>query len=188
MPGPSVSPTSTLVDWSDGVYNYVLNRIAAINPARQFSGIVQARAWPVDQATPESFYLLLGNEAPLRTPGHTPISAPTYSEKIQWAWQIIGNDIPQNALQRNRGDRYRINFTMQQELLQGLWPFFFEKKQYSLDASSGSPVVVATSYFPKEMLWVKEPVFTDRMDRVSGILFGYGALEVTGIGPTFPNP
>jgi hypothetical protein len=185
MGGPSVSPLSTLVDWSDGVYNYVLNRIATINPDRVFSGIVQARSWPIERAVPESFYLLLGNETPLKG---MPISAPGYSEKIQWAWQIIGTDIPQNALQRNRGDRYRINFTMQQELTQGMWPFFCEKLQYTLDASSGSPVLVPTSYFPKEMIWYKKPIFTDRFDKTSGILFCYGVSEVTGFGPTIPNP
>lgn len=186
MPGPSVSPSSTLVDWSDSLYNYVIGRILAINPTRKFSGIVQARSWPIDRADPESFYLLLGNSSPLRTQVHTPVSAPTYSEKIQWAWQIIGTDIPQNALQRNRGDRYRTNFTMTQEILHGMYPFFCEKLQYNVSDVNGSPVLTGTSYVPKEMLWFKEPVFTDRFDKTSGILFGYGASEVTGFGPTFP--
>lgn len=186
MAGPSVSPTSTMIDWSDSHYNYVLQRILAVNPTRKFSGIVQARSWPIEKADPESFYLLLGNNAPLK--GKIPISAPAYSEKVQWAWQIIGNDIPANALQRNRGDRYRTNFTMAQELVHGMWPFFCEKLQFAISDVAGSPVLTATSYVPKEMLWFKEPVFTDRFDKSSGILFGYGASEVTGFGPTIPNP
>jgi hypothetical protein len=186
MGSPSVSPTSSMVDWSDGHYQYVKQRVLAINPDRVFSGIVQARSWPIEQATPESFYLLLGNNAPLK--GDNPWSAKAYSEKVQWAWQILGTDIASNAIQRNRGDRYRTNFTMCQELLQGMFPGYCEKLQYSLEEVNGSPVLVGTSYVPKEMLWFRPPVYTDRFERSSGILFGYAASEITGFGPTMPNP
>lgn len=186
MSGPSTSPTSTMVDWADSHYQYVKKRVLAINPTRVFSGIVQARSWPLEQAVPESFYLLLGNNAPLR--GENSWSGPAYSEKIQWAWQIIGTDILSNSQMRNRGDRYRTNFTMVQELLQGMAFGFCEKQQYSISEVNGSPVLVATSYMPKESIWWKQPVFTDRFERISGILFGYAASEVTGYGPTILNP
>lgn len=186
MGAPSTSPSCSMVDWADSHYQYVKQRVLAINPNRVFSGIVQSRSWPIEQAVPESFYLLLGNNSPLR--GENSWSAPGYSEKVQWAWQIIGTDIPANALMQNRGDRYRTNFTMVQELLQGMAFGFCEKLQYSVSDVNGSPVLVVTSYVPKESIWWKKPVFTDRFDRTSGILFGYAASEVTGYSPTIPNP
>lgn len=182
MGSPSVSPTSTLVDFSDSHYQHVKQRILAINSTRLFGGIVEARDWPLKETLPNAFYMLTNLLDPVKTavPGENSWSAPTYGMRIQWAWTIIGTDIPAGALASNRGDRYRVNFQMVQEMLHGFFPGFCEKCQYSLNGTE----LVATSYMPKEMVWFTMPQVTDRIDTSTGVLFGAASTMLTGFTPT----
>lgn len=185
MESPSMSPTSSMVDWSDSLYQYVRARILKVNPQRKFGGIVEARDWPLKEPKQDAFYLLTTTLSPNRGqgPGSNSWTAPLYGEQIQWAWCVIGNDIAPDALASNRGDRYRKNFSMIQELLQGHFPGFCEKLQYSMDGTT----LVATSYAPKEFIWFTKPAFSDRIERSSGILFGSASSVITGFSPTIAN-
>ena len=184
MGSPSISPFSTMVDWSDSHYQYVKKRIKAVNPFRLFGGIVEAQDWPLKEAQIGAFYMLTTTLEPTRPsdgPGSNSWSSSLYGERIQWAWQIIGDDIASNALASNRGNRYRLNGKMIQELLHGHYPGFGEKQQWTMDNTG---LLQATSYVPKEMLWWTKPRFSDRIDKASGILFGSALTIISGFSPS----
>lgn len=169
---------SNLVDWSDSFYNYVKQRILTKNPDRVFSGIVEARDWPVKEAVPESLYMLTTTMDPKRMPGSW--SAPIYSERIQWVWQIRGVDQAQGVQIGNRGDRYRKHFQICQELMYGVFPGYCEKLSYSLDENNQ---LQGTSYIPTESIWFTMPTFSDRVEQSSGIMFGSAVLTISGFPP-----
>ncbi len=149
------------------------------------SGIVPASDWPSKEIIQEAFYLITSTLDPNRGqgPGTNSWSSPLYGEQIQWAWPIIGDDIAANALAANRGDRYRKHFVMMQELLQGFFPGFCEKQEYSMNGT----VLVATSYVPKEMVWFSKPRFSERIEKTSGILFGSAVSVITSFAPTISS-
>jgi hypothetical protein len=171
-----------MVDWSDSIYQYVKQRILAINPQREFGGIVEARDWPLKEPKLEAFYLITTTLDPNRGqgPGTNSWSSPLYGERIQWAWSIIGTDIAPDALATNRGDRYRTHFSMIQEILHGNYPGYCEKKQYSIV----NGVLASISYMPKEFIWFTKPQFSDRIERSTGILFGSAISTISGFSPT----
>lgn len=181
MGSPSVSITSNMVDFTDSHYNYVRTRILAVNKERKFGGIVEARDWPLKETIPGAYYFLINSAPPNKGqgPGTNSWSSPLYGIQVQWAWTIIGTDIPQNSLMSNRGDRYRKNFAMIQEILQGFYPGFSEKLQFSMNGLE----LVSTSYIPKEMVWWTKPRFTDRIDLNTGILFGSAIATLTAFSP-----
>lgn len=183
MGGPSTSPTSTMVDWSDSHYKYVKTRIQVINPARVFSGIFDAVDWPPKELVPETYYFILGGLDSNRGqgPGTNPWSAPIYGLEVSWAWSVIGTDIPSNELMANRSDRYRKNFQMIQEILQGIYPGFCEMFQYSPNPTGGP--AIGTPYTPAEYILQKKPRFSTRIERSTGILFGSASLTITGLSP-----
>jgi hypothetical protein len=171
-----------MVDWSDSLYQYVKARIEAINPTRVFSGIVEAADWPPKELKDQTYYLVINSLDPNRGqgPGTNSWTAPLYGEIAQWTWPIIGTDIAADTLATNRGDRYRINFQMIQELLQGHYPGFCQKFQYSMNGT----LLIATPYVPAETIWFTKPRFSTRIERTTGILFGSAAVTITGFSPT----
>lgn len=182
MGGPSISIASSMVDFSDSHYQYVKHRILIVNPTRVFGGIVNARDWPLQETIPEAFYMLTTTLDPNRGqgPGTNSWSSPLYGEHLQWAWTLLGDDIAKNQLATNRGDRYRKQFAMIQEITHGMFPGFCEKLKYST-ASASDATLVGTSYVPKEMIWFTKPRFSDRI--TSGILFGSAVTVLTSFAP-----
>jgi hypothetical protein len=188
---PSTSPIDSMVDFSDSHYQYVKQRILAINPTRVFGGIINARDWPPKQAIPEAFYMLTTTLDPVKghgisSRGHgvgtNSWSAPLYEEAIQWAWQLIGDDISADSASANRSKRYRTNFTMIQEMLQGMYPGFCEKFKYSPDPDNVG-ALLATPYIPREMVWFPKPRFSDRIEQQTGILFGSAVTTLSSFSP-----
>jgi hypothetical protein len=179
---PAISPIATMADWTDSLYQYVKKRIHAVNPNRKFGGIVEAIDWPLKKAQLEAFYFIKTTADPNRGQGVGTNSwfSPLYGMRVQWAWQIIGDNIQPQAQEANRKDRYRINATMQQELLTGMFPGFCEKQNWNIQPDGS---VTATSYIPTEMIWFSKPNFGDRIDRGSGILFSSAASIVTSFAP-----
>lgn len=182
MGSPSISPIDSMVDWPDSHYQYVKNRILLINPNRKFGGIATASDWPSAEMIPEALYMILSTENPNRGdgPGTNPWSSPFYGMPIQWVWSIIGTDIPGTSAAANRGDRYRKTFVQMQEMVQGMYPGFCEKFNYSPNGTT----LIATPYAPKEMIWFTKPRFSERIERTTGILFGSATTTITGIAPS----
>lgn len=181
MGSPAISPTSTFADWTDSHYQYVKTRILAINPTRIFSGIVDASDWPSLQIVPGSYYLVTSTLDPTRPsdgPGSNSWYSPLYGEQVQWAWSLIGDDIPANALAANR-TKYRYNQAIIQEVLQGCSPGFCEKLRYSTEGTD----LIATSYVPSEYIWFTKPRFSTRIERSTGTLFGSASVNISGFAP-----
>ena len=183
MSGPQIFPSSTGIDSIDSHYEYVMARVLKVNPDRLFKGIVDAKDWPMPQATENAFYLSVDRSNPAKSVNswHSPL----YSFQAQWVWFTIGTDLQQGQQASNRGDRFRTLFQMQQELLYGLWAGFCEKKKWGITGSDdqGAPITSGTSYVPTEMLWWGKPIFTEKKDRNSGVLFGYGSVSLSAFAP-----
>jgi hypothetical protein len=176
-----------MIDFPDSHYQYVKQRIKTlINSARTFGGIVQARDWPPKEFKPTALYLVLGQLLPIysgRQPGSNSWFSPLYDEKFQWAWGLEGIDILPQAQMASRGNKYRTNYQIIQEVLQGMYPGFCEKKQWDIPNGTDAPQLTGTSYSPPEYIWWKKPVFTDKIDAASGILFSYAVSEFAGFAP-----
>jgi hypothetical protein len=170
-----------MVDWTDSFYQYVKARVLAINPTRVFSGIVDATDWPSLNAIPDSFYLILNSLDPNRGqgPGTNSWFAPLFGESVMWSWPIIGADIGPDTIAANRGSRYRTNFHMIQEILQGMYPGFCEMKQWSMEGTT----LISASYTPPEFIYYTKPKFSTRIERSTGILFGAASVTITGFSP-----
>ena len=176
--------TPQLVDTIDSFYEYVKGRVQAYNPARQFGGIVQARDWPMKEATIAAPYLLIESDSPVPYMKAVSEYQPNMLFKVSWVWMIQGDNIPANAQAANRGNKYRINMQMVQEMLVGLYPGFCLQQQYSItDDGTGHPLQVAVPYNPVQYVRWAKPRFVDKIDNQSGILFNSGAMSVSGFAP-----
>lgn len=180
--GFSTSPPHTLIDELNSHWAYVMGRVGIINPSRQFGGICQARDWPMQKAQDQTFYMSVGDGKPSRSVNSW--QGPLYTYAVRWCWIVIGTDLSQTTDAASRGDRYVINMTMQSELLNGLWPGFCQKQQYSIqDNGAGVAVLVATPFPMYETVWWSKPDWQQRQDTQTGITFGYGAVAVSGFSP-----
>lgn len=181
---PQLAPVDTQTDTLDSFYQYVKQRIESFNVNRQFGGIVSARDWPFKTATPEAFYLMIDKSSPSKNVKSW--QSPLYTFSLQWTWLIIGTDVAPTVLAANRGDKYRTNGIMQEEMLNGLYPGFCEKQQYKIQPNpiNNQPQVVAVGpYVPSEKLWWDKPNFSEKIDRNTGILFSYGSVRVSSFAP-----
>lgn len=179
--------TPLFIDGIDSYYFYVKNRILQINPARVFGGIVQARDWPMKEAQLEVPYLLLQREDPKPFGRSVSWFRPMESMQVRWAWMIQGDNIQANAQSTNRGNKYRINGQMIQELLNGSYPGFCKKYQYSaVDDGTGKAEKIAVAYDPTEFVKWSMPRFSDTIDSVSGILYCTGIVGIHDFAPAPP--
>lgn len=177
---PSNSITSDFSDVIDSYYRWVKARILAINPERQFKGIIQALDWPFKEAAIESIYLAIATDTPSRQ--GTP-SSPAYTQRLSWVYLVQGKDIAPGTQGPNRS-KYRINNTIKKELINGNFPQFCERQQWNLDSNEA---LVATSYYPSEHIWWNSITFKDKVDKTSGILFGDGSVLLTSFAPTIQS-
>jgi hypothetical protein len=180
--GYSNSPPNTLVDFANTHYEYVKKRIQAINSSRVFEGIVQASGWPQQKATDSALYMSVGNARFSRQVASW--QGPCLTYPVRWMWMIIGTDLTQGVQASNRGNQFGINMQMETELLNGLFPGFCTKQQYSIaDDGTGNAVLVTTPFSLSEQVWWSKPDFNVRTDIQSGTLFGYASVSVSSFAP-----
>lgn len=173
-----------LVDTLDSYYYYVKNRVLQVNPSRNFGGIVQARDWPMKEAKLDTPYLLDSMDSLVPFGKSVSQYQPNVNYRVQWVWMIQGDNIPQNAQAANRGNKYRVNMQMKQEVIVGCFPGFCEKLQYSVqDDGTGQAEQAFMEYNPPEFIRFSQPRFVDKIDRTSGILFCSGAVGVSAFAP-----
>jgi hypothetical protein len=176
--------TPQLVDTLDSYYQYVKNRVLQVNPDRVFGGIAQARDWPMKEALLDTPYLLDLSDTAVPFGKSVSNYQPSILYRVQWAWLVQGDNIQQNTQAANRGDKYRINMKMKQEIITGHYPGFCEKMQYFVtDDGSGNPVLSFMEYNPPEFIRFSQPRFSDKQDQNSGILFCSGAVSVSAFAP-----
>lgn len=179
----STSPPNLLTDVLDTHWNYVTQRILTLNPQRPLGGIVAARAWPFQQAIDQAIYMAWSQGKPSKNVNSQ--QSPLYTYSVRWCWIAIGDDLTQTEEGLNRGDRYRIDFQIQTELRYGLYPGFTPKLTFSVaDNGHGQAVVTGTPFqTPGDNVWWSKATFLDREDTETGILFGYGAVNVSSFAP-----
>ena len=160
----------------DSHYAHVKARIIAANASRQFGGIMEAQGWPGPSVKLEAFYLLTLGESPAgRSMGS--IADQTYFFTLQWTWIIAGTSLTDTVQGQNRGDRYRLNTSMKNELRHGAFPLFTEKRKIGFDSFDYS--ITKTSFDPKEYLHWSKFSFTQKLDGASGLIYGMATTYVT---------
>lgn len=180
--------TPLLADSIDSYYYYVKGRVLQINSDRTFGGIVQARDWPMKEAQLETPYLLI--QADTGKPLGKALSwyRPLVNFQVRWAWMIQGDNIQANAQSTNRGNKYRINMQMIQEIVIASSPGFCQKYQYSVvDDGTGNPEKLSVAYDPTEYVRWSVPRFVDTIDSVSGILSCLGTVGLNDFSPAPPT-
>lgn len=158
----------------DSLFEYVKSRMATINPARVLGGLVDAQDWPPQNVQMEALYLIALPAVPVGKETYS-AAIPILMHTLQWTWMVQGTDLAQAIIGANRGDRYRKNMQIRQDLLAALWPNFAEKKSWSVVGQA----VVGASLNPVEfMIWT--PVqFLERIDKASGLLYGTATIHLT---------
>src|SRR5208283_5785934 len=105
---------------------------------------------------------------------------PVVVHTLQWTWLIQGTDLTSGKIGRNRGDRYRTNMTMREELLKATYPWFTQKQTWTVQGNTPSGIALqGTPVVPSESIWWNQPTFLNRIDRESGLVYGTATLQLT---------
>ena len=171
-----------MLDAIDSYFEYVAGRMATINPARKMVGVQDAMDWPpksTESIAMESFYLLTLGQRPLIGKSFWSSTIPVLEHTLQWTWLIAGSDLVPGKIGRNRGDRYRTNMTMREELLKATYPWFAQKQNWSVVGNTPSGVALkGTPVVPSEYVWWTPPAFLNRIDRGSGVVYGAATVKL----------
>lgn len=173
-----------MIEAIDSHFEAVSTRITAINPQRKIVALMDAMDWPPQAVEMDAFYCLTVGFSPAAKGTWSP-SSPIVSHVLQWVWINQGTDIQSGLRGRNRGDRYRTSFAMQEELLQGLYPHFTEKLVFSVDAQGN---VQTASMNPKDYVFWTMPRVLIRSDQQSGLVYGSAAVNLVNITDAVLNP
>ena len=164
----------------DSYFEYISNRMATVvNPNRKVVALMDALDWPPKTVLMEAFYLLTLGEKPIIGKSFWSAETTTVVHTLQWTWLIQGTDLTQGKIGRNRGDRYRTNMTMRQELIQASYPWFCQKQKWSVQGDTPSGIALqGTPVDPAEFVWWQKSTFMNRVDRESGLVYGTATLQL----------
>jgi hypothetical protein len=179
---------SNLNSVTDSYFQYVVAQMAAVGAQvsisgalvnQPFGGIVNARDWPLTPVVEGALYLLILNVMPT---GEGTQSQIEYEYFCQWMWLLIGTDIAANQQAESRGDRYRQNMQIMENLRQANYPSFCQKFDYSADVNGNVTSVASASVYPvssPEMVKWEPLRFMPKGDnQKSGLVFGAAAVEL----------
>lgn len=175
---------TTIIDAIDTYFSYVANRMNTIvNPQRQMIGCSDAMDWPPKNVIPEACYLLYLGARPITGKSFWSVEITTVVHTVQWVWLIIGADLTQGKIGRNRGDKYRTNMQMRDELTHATYPWFTMKNSYSVLGSTPTGLALqATPVSPVEDIWWTSLTFLNRIDQTSGVVYGAASAQITDMG------
>lgn len=179
-----------LVSIFDSYVSYVAKRLVTLNAqvsingqtvAQPFGGIVTTQDWPQAPVNDGMLYLVTQR----MTPQGRSKSQRQYVCFAQWTWLLIGTDIPADAQAENRGDRYRSNAQIMQNLKEANFPGFCQKIDYTADdatgAVSGTPAVSAYPVAAYERIVWDDLDFMPRNDNSpSGVLYYAAGVRIVG--------
>lgn len=166
-----------MIEGIDTYVRHVRLRLATINPNRQVKGPMSAQDWPVKRVIPEALYLLVLGDAPVGRAGFSP-TVPIVHTTLQWAWVILGEDIADGVRGRNRGNRYRTDYEIKEELRQAVYPGFAPKVRLSAAPQTGA--LTATPFDSQEAIfWTPLEYGQQRQDRDSGVIYGIATTYIT---------
>jgi hypothetical protein len=179
----TVPANPTFVDVLDTFYAKIAANIALLNPARVLCGMVNAQDWPQIELVDGGVYLLYLTSVEL--PAQSTKSQTYFEHYMQWSWTFLGDDLQATQVGMNRGDRYRNNMAVVEELRQAHFPGFCAKQFSRCDPDTG--VVTFTPYSPSEMIsWSMPKLGTKMANAQSGILYGTAPVEVYGYSTVNP--
>jgi hypothetical protein len=169
----------------DSYFEFMTAGLKTVNPARKVIGIADAMDWPPKGVQLESFYLLVLGERGITQKSFWSSAVPVIVHTLQWTWIITGSDLTQGKIGRSRGDRYRTNITMREELLKATQSAWFAQKQdWAIVGNTPSGLVLTqTPKSPVEFFWWTPLTFLNRIDRESGVVYGAATVQVTDMTP-----
>ena len=168
-----------MLDAIDSYFEYVQARIIANNSNRKVIGVVDAMDWPPKNIQMESFYLMTLGEKPLTGKSFWSATIPVLNHTLQWTWIIAGSDLTSGKVGRSRGDRYRTNMTMREELLQANYPWWCEKKDWAVVGNTPSGLALTSQPLdPVENVWWTPLTFLNRIDREAGVIYGAATVQL----------
>jgi hypothetical protein len=179
----------------DSYYSYVAAQMLAISARVEVSGkqitqpmlgYVSAGDWP---QTP----IVEGGLALLLVRGPVPVgrgqAQVMHKYLCQWNWILIGQDIQSANQSANRGDRFRANMQVMENLRQANYPCFAQKRDYSCDGTSltNVPSSSAYPYSPEESVRWTNPQFIPHFDDdKSGVVYGRAVVDVIAYSDVLP--
>jgi hypothetical protein len=127
-----------------------------------------------------AFYLLDQGQRPITGKSFWSAAVPVIVHELQWVWMIAGSDLTQGTVGRSRGDRYRSNMKMRDELLQANYAWWCEKQTWSVLGNTPSGLVLqGASLSPVENVWWTPLTFLNRLDKDSGVAYGAASVQLT---------
>lgn len=175
-----------MIECPDSYYEYVKGRILALNPQRLVLGVMNAQDWPLQDVQFEAFYCLMLGDAYLGKSMYSPTN-PVYIHTVQWVWMIQGTDIQVGLRGRSRGDKYRKEWAMKEEIVNAHWPGFATKSTWTAAQQGSTVQLTQTPFDPPESFWWTPPIFSDRLDKTSGWVYGAAQVQITDMTDTIPN-
>jgi hypothetical protein len=165
----------------DSYFEYMAAGIKQVNPARQVVGISDAMDWPPKNVIMNAFYLLILGERGITGKSFWSSAIPVIVHTLQWTWIIQGSDLTKGTIGRSRGDRYRTNITMREELLKATFQAWFtEKLDWSVVGNTPAGLALESNpKTPAEYFWWTSLTFLNRLDRDSGVVYGAATVQVT---------
>ena len=174
------------MNWAiDTLWTTFVTRMQTINSARQCLGVMDAQDWPPKDVVFNAFYLIVVGE---NVVGKSFDSAtiPVYETTLQFTWVSQGSDASTagNLEGRYRGDRYRTNQTMKEELVKGLYPRYGLKMEFPTTPLANAADYAPTIKCPQEPIWWTPPSFMVRANKESGQLFTTASLKLVSMTET----
>lgn len=177
--GPATDPVpANIIDPVDSYYSWVKTQLGVYAPGQLLAGMANAQDWPQVPVMEEAPMLLFLNATPV---GGTE-SQIMYQSLCQWVWLIIGTNIPASQQAANRGDRYRKDAQIRQNLRQANYPGFCPRLSYSADTDGN--LITATIEQPVtpdssgESIWWSRLQFMPKMDIKSGVVYGAASVRI----------
>lgn len=156
-------------------YFHVAGNMATLNPSQKFGGISDARDWPQVKVRENYLYLLVVGVSPTQQGTR---ANPGNRYTLQWNWIVIGSDIQPGHVSANRGDKYRTNLTIQQNLTNASYPGFALVNAYTQDPTTPANLIV-TPVSPQGWARWSRPDFRGTNDfKRSGVLNGIASLNL----------
>lgn len=167
-----------MIEAVDSFYRSVKSRIITLNPNRIVVGMMDAMDWPPKEIQMEAFYLVTLADSVV-SKAYSPY-AMGLSHAVQWIWIIAGTDLTTGVKGRNRGDRFRKGWAMKAELMNGLYPYFCEKKSWSAKQVGNSVVTESQPLDPVESITWSPPAFMTKVDK-KGLIYGSAQVHITSM-------
>ena len=163
----------------DTFFEFFSKNMQTVNSNRKVVGVMDAMDWPPKQVVMEAFYLLVLGQKPIIGKSFWSPAVTTLAHTLQWTWMIQGADLAQGKIGRNRGDRYRTNMQMREEVLKAAYPWYCPKQKWSVQGNTPSGVaLVGQLTNPLECIWWQTPTFLNRIDRETGLVYGTATMQV----------